>query len=107
MPPQAPGRVQDAWGGEVKCIHPDQREIQMETKLCNRESKSCSAKYGIFYRFVYTRVSCSVNSCPARLYCERRAQVRMENGSMSGDWKLEWKRECERKAKAGARARGL
>ncbi|MPC45585.1 hypothetical protein E2C01_039289 [Portunus trituberculatus] len=31
----------------------------METKSCNRESKSCSAKYGIFYRFVYTRDSCS------------------------------------------------
>ncbi|MPC93048.1 hypothetical protein E2C01_088164 [Portunus trituberculatus] len=24
-------------GGEVKCIHQDQREIQMETKSCNRE----------------------------------------------------------------------
>ncbi|MPD02597.1 hypothetical protein E2C01_098190 [Portunus trituberculatus] len=41
----------------------------METKSCNRESKSCSAKYGIFYRFVYTRVLCSVNSCSARFDC--------------------------------------
>ncbi|MPD04682.1 hypothetical protein E2C01_100383 [Portunus trituberculatus] len=32
----------------------------MEIKSCNRESKSCLAKYGIFYQFVYTRVSCSV-----------------------------------------------
>ncbi|MPD05311.1 hypothetical protein E2C01_101046 [Portunus trituberculatus] len=30
----------------------------MENKSCNRESKSCSVKYGIFYRFVYTRDSC-------------------------------------------------
>ncbi|MPC51159.1 hypothetical protein E2C01_044999 [Portunus trituberculatus] len=39
----------------------------METKSYNRESKSCSAKYGIFYRFVYMRDSCSANSCSARL----------------------------------------
>ncbi|MPC65396.1 hypothetical protein E2C01_059530 [Portunus trituberculatus] len=31
----------------------------MGTKSCNRKSKSCSAKYGIFYRFVYMRDSCS------------------------------------------------
>ncbi|MPD07024.1 hypothetical protein E2C01_102865 [Portunus trituberculatus] len=41
----------------------------MGTKLCNRESKSCSAKYGTFYRFVYTRDSCSVNLCSARYDC--------------------------------------
>ncbi|MPC75534.1 hypothetical protein E2C01_069924 [Portunus trituberculatus] len=37
----------------------------METKSCNRESKLCSAKYGIFYRFMYTQDSCSANSCSA------------------------------------------
>ncbi|MPC88999.1 hypothetical protein E2C01_083927 [Portunus trituberculatus] len=36
-------------GRVVACIHQDQQEIQMETKSCNRVSKSCSAKYDIFY----------------------------------------------------------
>ncbi|MPC92828.1 hypothetical protein E2C01_087938 [Portunus trituberculatus] len=41
----------------------------MGTKSCNRESKSLSAKYGIFHRFVYMRDSCSANSCLARYDC--------------------------------------
>ncbi|MPC46173.1 Mitotic checkpoint protein BUB3 [Portunus trituberculatus] len=34
----------------------------MGTKSCNRESKSCSTKYGIFYQFMYTRDSCSARA---------------------------------------------
>ncbi|MPC42368.1 Ras suppressor protein 1 [Portunus trituberculatus] len=40
-----PGASPRHLGGEVACIHQDQWEIQMETKLCNCELKSCSAKY--------------------------------------------------------------
>ncbi|MPC39455.1 hypothetical protein E2C01_032992 [Portunus trituberculatus] len=49
----------------------------METKSCNRKSKSCLAKYGIFYRFVYTRDLCSVNSCSARMFGKLKNRLGM------------------------------